>query len=337
MEKSNFLLRKTQLKTPFEAGEQLQAIKKIKINSFNSTRIKVFGFILVLMMLFFGCNQKSKTTELQYSKMPTTQIPIYHFAIHPLHNPTMLIQSYQPLIDYLNKRLKGAQLNLEASRDYGVFEQKYKDRKPEFLLPNPWQTLQAIKKGYTVIAMAGEPKDFKGIFIVRRDGKINKPSDLIGKSVSYPSSTALAACIMSQYFLYEHGINVNKDIKNSYVGSQESSIMNVYMKLSSAGATWPPPWRLFQIMYPKEGAELKVIWETESLINNSVMVRNDIPESIKIQVQKHLLELDKTVEGKKILKGMETARFIPATNRDYDIVNIYIDRFEKNVRKVENK
>jgi phosphonate transport system substrate-binding protein len=161
--------------------------------------------------------------------------------------------------------------------------------------------------------------------------------DLNGKAVSYPSATALAACSMPQYFLYKQGIDVNKDLDNRYVGSQESSILNVYYKFTVAGAVWTTPWRAFQHNYPKEAAELKVIWETESLVNNSVMVRNDVPEKVWRQVQKSLTELDPTNEGKSILANIETARFTIATNKEYDIVKIFTDRFEREVRKIEPK
>ena len=154
------------------------------------------------------------------------------------------------------------------------------------LLPNPWQTLEAMKVGYHVIAMAGDAEDFKGIFIVRKDSGIKTPADLRGKVVSYPSPTALAACIMPQYFLHRNGIDVNRDIENAYVGSQESSIMNAYLGKSAAGATWPPPWRLFQQDHPAEAAQLKVIWETPSLLNNSVMVRDDVPAAVGRRVRR---------------------------------------------------
>lgn len=113
--------------------------------------------------------------------------------------------------------------------------------------------------------------------------------------------------------------------------------MNVYLKLTAAGATWPPPWRVFQKDHPKEAAELKVIWETESFINNSVMVRDDVPAHIRELIQKCLLELHETDQGKAILAGIETARFIPASDKDYDIVRIYMKRFEQEIRKVETK
>lgn len=295
--------------------------------------------ILITFLLFAGitgCYRDPEVKTPQVAARPQpTKLPVYHLAVHPLHNPAKLILVYQPLIDYLNARLKGARLSLEPSRDYATFESKYRARTPDILLPNPWQTLQAMKSGYRVIAMAGEPKDFKGIFIVRKEVNLNSPVDLKGKAVSYPSPTALAACIMPQQFLHDHGINVTKDIENRYVGSQESSIMNAFQKLTAAGATWPPPWRAFQKDHPKEAAELKVIWETESLINNSVMVRNDIPASVGEQVGSILVTLDKTAEGKGILAELETARFIPSTDAEYDIVRRYVSRFEREVRPVE--
>ena len=294
--------------------------------------------LALLFGSFLGCDPEPEVKGPRMGTRPQAAgVPVYHFAVHPLHNPGKLTQAYQPLVDYLNGRLQGARLVLEASRDYANFEEKYQARKPEFLLPNPWQTLQAMQAGYRVIAMAGEPRDFKGIFVVRRDRGPTRPADLKGKSVSYPSPTALAACIMPQYFLHQHGLNVNTDLENRYVGSQESSIMNVYMGQTAAGATWPPPWRAFQKEHPREAAELKVLWETESLVNNSVMVRNGIPAQVAAQVRTLLLGLEETTEGKAILAGMETARFLPATDEDYDVVRRYVSRFESEVRPVEER
>jgi len=162
-----------------------------------------YTIVLFLLVMFFACNQVSKVNGPKYSDtIISPKIPVYHFAIHPLHNPNKLRSSYQPLIDYLNEKITGVQFEIEASKNYALFEHKYKGRKTEFILPNPWQTIQAIKFGYNVIAMAGDPKDFKGLIIVRKDGGITKPSDLIGKTVCYPAATALAACIMPQFFFF---------------------------------------------------------------------------------------------------------------------------------------
>lgn len=294
--------------------------------------------LALLLAVLPGCNREPEGGGPRFASEPTSQgVPVYRLAVHALHNPARLTEAYQPLIDYLNGRLKGARLALEASRDYAGFEEKYKTRKVAFLLPNPWQSLQAMKAGYRVIAMAGEPEDFKGIFVVCKDSSLIHPAELKGKAVSYPSPTALAACIMPQYFLHRHGINISVDIENRYVGSQESSIMNAYLKLTAAGATWPTPWRAFQKEHPREAAEMKVLWETETLVNNSVMVRDDVSAPVVEQVRTILLGLGGTPEGKSILSGMETARFLPASDSDYDVVGRYVARFEKEVRPADKQ
>lgn len=299
------------------------------------------NYLMTLITLFASslltaCDSPPADKPLQYSNAPAKKLKTtYRFAVHPLHNPQKLFEAYQPLIEHFNQQVQGAHFELEASRDYQVYEQKYQLREPAFLLANPWQTLQAMQHGYHVIAMAGDANDFKGIFIVRHDSKIKVPSDIKGKVVSYPSYTALAAAIMPQYYLYEHGIDINHDIQNVYVGSQESSIMNVFLNESAIGATWPPPWRLFQKDRPVEASQLKVIWETPPLINNSVMVRDDVPPDIGKQVTKLLLNLARTPQGRVILDGMETANMHAADDASYDIVREYIQHFEQVVRPVE--
>ncbi len=292
--------------------------------------------ILSLSALFPSCDRKTEEKGPEYTAatVESEKIP-YRFAVHPLHNPEMLGKLYQPLMNYLSKNIPGVTFVLESSRDYANFEAKYKEGRLAFILPNPWQTLQAMNCGYEVIAMAGDPQDFKGLFILRKDSDVKKPADLRGKIVSYPAPTALAACIMPQYFLYEHGVDVNHGIENRYVGSQESSIMNVYLGLSAAGATWPPPWRNFMKDHPKEAEALEVKWETPSLINNSLMARKNLPDALKRKVCDLLLQLRQSTEGKAILSDMETSGFYNADDRSYDVVRSYVARFEKTVRNVD--
>jgi phosphonate transport system substrate-binding protein len=296
------------------------------------------ALLILLSGILQGCTKEPESSGPRIGTKPLgAGVPVYRLAVHPLHNPAKLMQAYQPLVEYLNNRVEGARFDLEAARDYANFEEKFRQRKSEFLLPNPWQTLEAMKVGYHVIAMAGEAQDFKGLFVVRRDSEVKRPGDLKGKSVAYPSPTALAACIMPQYFLHGYGINIRTEIENRYVGSQESAIMNAYLGKTAAGVTWPPPWRSFQKEHPREAAELKVIWETESLINNSVMVRDDVAPELAQQVRALLLGLAGSAQGKAILAGMETASFLPASDADYDVVRQYVARFEREVRPVEEQ
>lgn len=282
-----------------------------------------------------ACGRESQPDGPQFASAPASGPPVYRLAVHPLHNPRMLSDVYQPLVDYLNSRVAGAHFELEASRDYPAYEAKLRARSADLLLPNPWQSLQAMAVGYHVIAMAGDAADFKGLFLVRRDSAIRNPADLRGQAVAYPARTALAACMMPQWYLYQHGIDIAREIDNRYVGSQESSIQNVLNGQVAAATTWPPPWRAYQKSHPEEAAKLKVIWETPSLMNNAVMARDDLPAAVRNEVRALLLHLHESVAGAAVLVRMETARFHPADDASYAPVRVFIADFEREVRPVE--
>lgn len=290
---------------------------------------------LLVIVAALACRPEPPPVGPRYLEAPPpTQVRSFTFAVHPLHNPATLGATYRPLTDHLGRALPGTRFELVASRDYAEFEGKIRERGPAFLLPNPWQALRAQEAGYEVIAMAGDPEDFKGLLLVRRDSGIRELRDLRGRTISYPSPTAVAACIMPQSLLHGAGLDVMHEITHRYVGSQESSIMNVYLNLSTAGATWPPPWRAFQKAHPKEAAQLRVLAETPSLVNNAVMARKDVPPEIRDRVREVLLHLHEHPEGRGILEGMETRRFHPAEDATYDPVRRYLERFEREVRPV---
>lgn len=289
------------------------------------------GAWLAVALALAGCGQRTEEPGPSYSARPpaSRDVQVYRLAIHPLHNPRKLHELYAPLADYLNRRIPGLRLEVEASNNYAHFEAKIRAREPAFLLPNPYQALLAQDMGYRVMAEVGDSEDFRGVFIVRRDSPLRQPADLKGRAVAYPAPTALAAAMLPQHWLATQGVRVLQDVDNRYVGSQESAILNAYHQTAAAAATWPPPWRAFQREHPREAAGLKLIWQTPSLINNALMARPDLPADLVERVRERLLRMHEDPEGAGILWKLETRRFNPADDARYRAV---VGRFLQDYR-----
>lgn len=293
--------------------------------------VKIIGAITLFGLMLSGCGRDEQTSQIQVADAPLVQKNIYILGVHPLHNPTKLISVYAPLADYLSARIDNAEIRVEASKDYASYDAKIEQEKFDFSLPNPFQTLNSLNHNYEVINQVGSEKLFKGLILVRRDSGISQVSQLRGKRIAYPAPTALAATMMPQYFLQSQGLNLKKT-KTNYVGSQESSIMNVYLKHSDASATWPIPWLDLQKKQPAVARELRVAWETDTLPNNSFMYhRIRVPEFVAKQVQMLLADLHKNEEGRQILKDMNIKRIYQADNATYKPVEAFMQKFKQKV------
>lgn len=290
----------------------------------------IFWLLIPASFLIAGCDTSANNPKIpQYSDHPENiSEKIYTLGIHPLHNPKKLYKNFSPLADYLSRHLDGIRIEIEASKDYASYNRKLAKAKFELALPNPYQTIKGFGYGYRAIAQMGANDNFKGIILVRKDSGINRISQLKGKKISYPAPTALAATMLPQYFLQTHGLDIKKDTQTLYVGSQESSIMNVYLKLSSASATWPIPWYDLNKNQPQIANQLKIAWSTQSLPNNSFCYNTKkVPAAIAQKIQTLLVNLNHTAEGKKILNSMNIKQIQAVDNENYDPILKFMREF----------
>lgn len=294
-----------------------------------------FRVALVLILLLAACGKQEEGYQPVFSTRGLGDPKEYVIGIHPLHNPQRLLEIYGPLIDRFNEQLPQARFRLEASRNYEEYEKRLFARRFDFAMPNPYETVRSLRHGYHVFAKMGDDHLFRGVILVRKDSGISKVSDLKGRKVSFPALTALAATMMPQYYLHTHGLDVNRDIHSVYVGSQESSIMNVLRGHVAAGASWTVPWNLFQHEKPQLAAQLEVRWQTETLPNNGWVVREDVPPILAEKFSRVLVNLNDSPEGKAILKKIGVSRFEYATSETYKPVERYLRNFSSTVRHIE--
>jgi len=294
------------------------------------------SFVLVPIFLLCACNSTDTSSyQPEFSETTDSLAKEYIFGVHPQRNPKKLREVFGPLVNYLNQHVTDAHLVFEASRNFAAYDEKQADRQFDFALPNPYGTVKGIESGYRVFGKMGNEGDLRGLILVRRDSKTKSIEDLKGKMLSFPGPTALAATILPKYFLYSQGLNVKTDFESIYVGSMESSLTNVLRGNVVAGTAYPPAWRDFTRSQPELATQLKVMWETEAMPDNSLMARDDVPQGLVDEVAKALFEMHKSREGLAVLAKMDLAKFKPAVNEDYTVVRDFIEKYETQIGSVK--
>ncbi|WP_228124907.1 phosphate/phosphite/phosphonate ABC transporter substrate-binding protein [Candidatus Methylospira mobilis] len=305
---------------------------------FNSIHRNISGWVMLAtaLLLATACGKQEESAyQPSLSPRSQSQATEYVVGIHPLHNPQRLMDVYGPIVDYMNSHIPEARFKLEASRNYGEFEKKLYAGHFDFAMPNPYQTILSLKHGYRIFGKMDDDEVFYGIILIRKDSGIREVADLKGKAVAYPAETAVAATMMPQYYLHAHGIDVNRDIENRYVGSQESVIMDVLLGHVAAGATWPVPWEAFSAEYPDLASQLIVKWKTKPLLNNGWVARKNIPAAVADRFAQLLFDLNQSGQGKALLERLPLSRFEPATDETYRPVRDFLAIFSKTIRRVE--
>jgi phosphonate transport system substrate-binding protein len=287
--------------------------------------------LLPLMLPIIGCGREGESYEPNFAT--DGRDDTVTFGILPQHNPDFLHRIYTPLVDYLNATA-GATFRLVASRDYATFERRLEQGAFDFALSNPYQAIRAAAAGYRIFGKVSRDEDFCGLILTRRATPIRSITDLRGKTISYPAPTAVAAAMMSQYYLHRHGVALNAT-RPIYVGSMESAIESVVIGASDAGSIWPDPWLKYQRSKPRQARLLEVRWRTPHLVNNALLVRDTIPAAVSNRVIAALSRLRASAPGQRLLAQAMFAGFEGADDRTYDPVRRFLRDFSRTVRPLE--
>jgi phosphonate transport system substrate-binding protein len=259
---------------------------------------------------------------------PHAEAVEYAFGVFPLQNPIRLFNTWQPVLDLVNEQTAGITLRVEAGRDYASYEAKLRTRVLAFAVLNPYQALKAEEIGYRIFAKLGNDPEMCGIIVTRKDAGVASVNDLRGAKISFPAPTAIAATLMTKLFLKKLGLDVDRDAQPTYVGSLESSVMNVYQGLTKAGGAWPPTWEALRREKPEVIEALRVSWRTPPISSLAVVARDDVPPRHVALVRSVLLKLHESERGRGILQRLDLPRFEAADASRYEAVRAFLREYE---------
>lgn len=252
----------------------------------------------------------------------------------PFNTPETLFERYQPLIEHLNAGLAPTRLKLEASRDYESFERKLYYRNFPFALVNPYQAVMAVANGYRIIAKMDHDARFHGLILVRRDGMVAEPHDLVGRMLACSAPSAVASAMLPLAFLRDQGLDVARDLRVRYVGIEDSTLYSLLLGRSAAAASWPDVWDRFCEDEPLRAARLEVRWTTPGLPGNAVVARDDLAPDLVERLRGQLLGLAGTEGGRSVLANLRLPGFVAADEASYAPVIAFLRYFNDTVQPV---
>jgi len=235
----------------------------------------------------------------------------YVFARAPQLSPTLISKLWSPFIKTLSTSInKKIILKIYHSRE--EFESDLRKGNVDFYFGNPgYGVVGHLRHGYIPL-IRSDKKKLEGIIVVKKDSGIKNISQLQNKIISFPSKTSFAASLFLRKNI-DTQFNIN--YKTSYSGTHDNTYRAILIGKVDAGGGVT---RTLQQEDKKLREQLKIIYTSPGIQPHPIMAHPKVPKEIQQAVQKAILDLDKSENGKGILKKIKLQKPVIANyKRDY--------------------
>ena len=220
------------------------------------------------------------------------------FALLSTENAAEITRRWQPIISQLEKDLR-VKVKPVTATDYRGTIEALKFKKAEIGHLGPKAYVEAATNNYANVEpvaqlqLANGSLGYRSCLIVHAESDIFSPEDTAGKTFAFndPNSTS-GYLVPSSFFMMEMGIDPQKHFsKVIFSGSHEASILAVANKKVEVASTNLPDVQQLtrENKVPRGG--LRVIWVSRLIPNDPIVVRKDLPPSLKAAVQESLLSM----------------------------------------------
>ena len=278
--------------------------------------------MIVMICLLPGC----KGSDVSTSSAPKVRQVV--IGLIPEQNIFHQIERYQPLADYLSSKLD-LDVKLKVIPGYGNLINNFSSSGVDGAFFGSFTYVLAHEKLGVEVLVRPEYSDgtstYHGLIFVRKSSGIRSVKEMKGKIFAFVDKSTTAGYLLPLEYFHEHGIkNYRSYLKEVYyAGTHEDAVFDVLNGKADIGAAKNTIYEKLAAEHGRVEGELRIITRSPDVPENGLAVRKDLDASVKEKLKQGLLDMDKTDEGRKVLKQFGAARFIETIDKDYESVYRY--------------
>lgn len=243
-------------------------------------------------------------------------------GIEPEHNIFDQMERYRYLAAYLSDQL-GVEINLTIMSRYGEAIKRFKSLRLDGAFLASYTATMAIKELHlepvaNPVNLNGESMS-QGYLFVRKDSDIRNVRDMQGKNIVFVDPSTMEGYLFPLAYMKRNGV---KDVNNffsrfDFSGSHSSAIFAVLDGRADIGAAKNTVYNNLIRHDPSIQQELSVIAQSPKTPEITLCMRSEINQEFRTKLADILFRMDKTVDGKKVLKQFKALRFTKANKADF--------------------
>lgn len=292
------------------------------------TQLARWSGAILFTLLAVGAQAQANDWRKDYPKVS--------FAPTSSENEADRIVRFKPLGDYLKKTL-GVDFEIFIVSDYAGQIEALKAKKIHMASMGADGYAGAYEVSGGNVEPLATTMDLKGstgynsIVVVKADSPYKTLADLKGKTFAFADPNSTSGYLFPSFYFRKQNMDPATFFsKTGFAGSHENDVMAVINGTYDAAATYTTNETkgVVQSMVSKkmiaEGA-VRTIWKSALIPNGPVVIRKDLPEAMKKDIQQAFLDFaDKDPEGFKAYTAPGgTMKFVSVTHDRYlDIIEM---------------
>ena len=249
------------------------------------------------------------------------------FAVLSTESAPEIVRRWRPILDQLQKDLRIKVRHITATDYRGTIEAlKFKKAEAGWLGPKSY--VEATHNNYAnvdaiaQVQQANGSLGYRSCLIVHSDSDIFSPEDIGGKTFAFndPNSTS-GYLVPSAFFMMELGVDPKKHFaKVTFSGSHEASILAVANKKVDVASTNLPDLQQLTREGKVQPGQLRVIWVSKLIPNDPIVVRKDLPPTLRAAIQESLTTMKTRVPEAFAQGGSFFGGFVKADDAKYQVI-----------------
>jgi len=300
--------------------------------------VRILWIGLILSFLATGCT--SNKAELGSPKNPIK------FFLVPSVDAKKLEDTGKILKKFLDEKT-GYSFEVSVPTSYVAVVEAFGTKRADVASINTFGYLMAnqrygVEAKITFIRFGSE--GYQSQIVALADGPIKELKDINGKKFAYVDPASTSGYLMPAKMFKDANIKPSETV---FAKKHDNVITMVYQGQVDAGATfYTPPTdgkiedarRLVKTQFPDIEEKVKIVKLTDSIPNDPIVFRKEMPEAMKNKIIDALFEFQKSEEGKKTFYDIYgITGMVRSDDKRYDSVRSMLTALSVSVDELQKK
>jgi len=304
-------------------------------------RLKPFKFTILIItsiLLLAIMNSCSDQQDPLPPESPAAALEKFYLGLIPEQDMFSQKARYKPLVRYISEKA-GIDVELKMLSRYGNIVENFTSSRLDAAFFGSFTGALAIRK-LEVEPLArplwlDNTSTYYGMVFVRKDSSIKDANDMKGKTFVFVDRATTAGWLLPLNYFVELGIGDFQSwfSETYFAGTHEDAIYDVLDRKADIGAAKNTVYFRFASKDVRILNELQILTKSPQVPANALAVRKDLDNSLKIKLQKILLQMDQDKQGRDVLLNFGAKKFIQTTPNDYEPVFTYAEKIRLDLTK----